>query len=666
MPLATGQTLSFYEILDSLGAGGMGEVYRAVDTRLEREVAIKVLPEEMAGDEERLRRFEREAKTLASLNHPNVAGIHGVDQQGDVCFLALELVPGEDLAERLAQGPLPVEEALEVCRQIAVGLEAAHEAGVVHRDLKPANVRVTPEGVVKLLDFGLAKPMHPRTGQVGTTTAQADSFLMTEEGLVMGTPTYMSPEQARGKPVDRRTDIWAFGCVLYECLTGRRVFHGETFGDVVASVVSGEPDWSALPPLPRRVHELLRRALTKDPQTRLRDMGEARVALELARSEAAEDGAELPAGVAPPEGPSRPGGSPATWLAVAAIAALAASVGWWLRGDADVPVERWSTFSQLTDLVGAETGPSLSPDGGSFAYASQVAGSWDIYVQRVGGRNRTAVAADPERDEAWPAFSPDGSLIAYNESDEEGGIWIVGATGESHRRITDFGFNPAWSPDGEHIAFATQEVVSPHDAQKSTLWRVAVDGGEPVKLSDEHAYQPAWSPSGKRIAIWFQRGGQRDLATVPRTVETRCWSWRTHRSTGRRRGRRTVAGSISRAIAEGRWGSGASRSTTRPGWPKESPSSSRAASRRRPRCPASPPTAASSPFAPRRSPSPRGSSPSIRRPRRSARPGSSSSVRGSCDRRASPPTEHCSRSTTEASGRRTSSSCRRTARTCGG
>ncbi len=275
MPLTTGQPLSFYEILGPLGAGGMGEVYRARDTRLDREVAIKVLPEKMVDDEERLRRFEREAKTLASLNHPNVAGIYGIDQVEDVCFLAMELVPGEDLATRLEAGPLEIQEALDVCRQIAEGLEAAHEAGVVHRDLKPANVRVTPEDRVKLLDFGLAKPVGPRSEPV-----QSDSFVMTEEGLVLGTPTYMSPEQARGKPVDRRTDIWAFGCVLYECLTGERPFGGSTVPDVLAAVLQSEPNWNALPAAtPAPVRGLLERALTKDRHTRLRDIGEARVAL---------------------------------------------------------------------------------------------------------------------------------------------------------------------------------------------------------------------------------------------------------------------------------------------------------------------------------------------------------------------------------------------------
>ena len=295
MSLASGQTLSFYEILGPLGAGGMGEVYRAKDTRLEREVAIKVLPEHLADDEERLQRFEREAKTLASLNHPNVAGIHGVDQAGDVYFLALELVPGEDLATRLARGPLPVEEAIDVCRQIAEGLEAAHEAGVVHRDLKPANVRITPEGVVKLIDFGLAKAVVEESPS-DPAAAKAAGLLVTQEGLVLGTPTYMSPEQARGDQVDRSTDIWAFGCALYECLAGGRAFTGDSLTDVLAAIIHEEPDWSALPAAtPPSVRELLKRALIKDPRERLHDVGEAR--LTLARASVAASGLSRRTGV---------------------------------------------------------------------------------------------------------------------------------------------------------------------------------------------------------------------------------------------------------------------------------------------------------------------------------------------------------------------------------
>jgi serine/threonine protein kinase len=254
MPLAAGQSLSFYEILGPLGAGAMGEVYRAKDTRLEREVAIKVLPEHFAEDEERLRRFEREAKSLASLNHTNVAQIFGVDQVGETCFLVLELVPGENLEDRLARGPLSVEEAIDTCRQIAEGLEAAHEAGVIHRDLKPANVRITPDGKVKVLDFGLAKA----TGTDGEQGSTTDSVLATEQGRLLGTPTYMAPEQARGKSIDRRVDVWAFGCVLYECLTAERAYAGETMSDVLAAVLQDEPDWTRLPQeTPPHVRHLL-------------------------------------------------------------------------------------------------------------------------------------------------------------------------------------------------------------------------------------------------------------------------------------------------------------------------------------------------------------------------------------------------------------------------
>ena len=219
----------------------MGEVYRARDTRLDRDVAIKVLPDELADDEERLRRFEREAKTLASLNHPCVAQVFGIDQVDRTCFMAMELVPGEDLAARLARGAMPLADALDACQKIAEGVEAAHEAGVVHRDLKPANVVLTPDGKVKVLDFGLAKPVGPAAG----ARSSSEALFSTEAGSVLGTPTYMAPEQVRGKPIDKRVDVWAFGCVLYECLTGRRAFDGETVGDVLAAVLESEPDWSA-------------------------------------------------------------------------------------------------------------------------------------------------------------------------------------------------------------------------------------------------------------------------------------------------------------------------------------------------------------------------------------------------------------------------------------
>ncbi len=242
-----GGTMSHYKILEKLGEGGMGVVYRAEDANLSRQVAIKVLPDLFSGDAERLARFEREARLLASLNHPNIATIHGLEQAEGKRFLVMELVEGETLAQRLLKEPLPVEEALEVCRQVAEGIEAAHEKGVIHRDLKPANIKITPEGKVKILDFGLAKAFQEETAAADLSQSPTLTAAMTRAGVILGTAAYMSPEQAKGKPVDKRTDIWAFGCILCECLTGKPAFEGETISETLASVLKGEPNWDLLP-----------------------------------------------------------------------------------------------------------------------------------------------------------------------------------------------------------------------------------------------------------------------------------------------------------------------------------------------------------------------------------------------------------------------------------
>src|SRR5512140_435506 len=254
MSLATGIRLGAYEIVAPLGAGGMGEVYRARDTRLARDVAIKALPAEFAQDPERLARFEREARLLASLSHPNVAGIHGLELAEGHRYLVLEFVDGETLAARIARGALPVDDAMHVCAQVAAAVEAAHEAGVVHRDLKPGNVMLKPDGTVKVLDFGLAKGGASAASDPGLSTSPTMTHAATSAGVILGTAAYMSPEQARGKAVDRRTDIWSFGCVLFECLTGRKAFAGETISDIVACILQVEPAWTALPPAtPERV-----------------------------------------------------------------------------------------------------------------------------------------------------------------------------------------------------------------------------------------------------------------------------------------------------------------------------------------------------------------------------------------------------------------------------
>jgi serine/threonine protein kinase len=274
-----GKTLGHYRVVQELGRGGMGEVYLADDISLDRKVALKFLPDAFTGDHERMARFEREAKLLASLNHPNIAAIYGLEQAEGKRFIVMELVEGETLAQRISKGSLPVEEALGLCRQIAEGLEAAHEKGVIHRDLKPANVMITEGDKVKILDFGLAKALADETQRVNSSQSPTLTEAMTRPGVILGTAAYMSPEQAKGKTVDKRADIWAFGCILYECLTGKRVFEGETVTETLAAILTRETEWERVA---AKVRPLLRRCLERDPKKRLRDIGEAMAWIESA------------------------------------------------------------------------------------------------------------------------------------------------------------------------------------------------------------------------------------------------------------------------------------------------------------------------------------------------------------------------------------------------
>ena len=294
MALTLGARLGPYEIIAQIGAGGMGEVYRATDTNLGRDVALKVLPDTFAQDSERLARFEREAKTLASLNHSNIAIIHGFEKAPGLRALVMELVEGPTLADRLAQGAglsahaLPIDETLAIAKQIAEALEAAHEQGIIHRDLKPSNIKLRPDGTVKVLDFGLAKAMEP-TGVMASRLSESPTITtpaMTQAGVILGTAAYMSPEQARGKVVDKRADIWAFGCVLYEMLAGRRVFESDEVSETLAAVLTKDPDWGALPAdTPAAIRRLLRRCLARDQRARLPDIGSARLDIDDARTE---------------------------------------------------------------------------------------------------------------------------------------------------------------------------------------------------------------------------------------------------------------------------------------------------------------------------------------------------------------------------------------------
>ena len=457
MPLAAGQTLSYYEILGPLGVGAMGEVYRATDTRLEREVAIKVLPEEFAADEERLQRFEREARALASLNHPNVAQIYGVDQVGDLCFLVLELVPGQTLEERIERGPLPVEEAAEVAQQIAAGLEAAHEAGVIHRDLKPANVRLTPDGRVKVLDFGLAKSRRGEDGQASSS----DSVLSTERGRLLGTPTYMAPEQARGVAIDRRVDVWAFGCVLYECLTGERAFSGETVSDVLAAVLQTDVDLERLPSAtPAHVRSLVGRCLEKDPQLRLRDVGDA--GLLLASSWGLPEQAPTPA---------RDGSKRALAYALAALVLGLLLGSLWPREASEAPRGTMLSIHVPEEFaVRIDGAPvlALSPDGRTLAWVGGTEGH--LYVRSLDSFEIRALPATENA--VAPFFSPDSQRLGFWK---EGALMSIPLGGGAPSKIADVPTKPrqvrgaSWGDDGTIV-------LTP--SISGGLFRVDESGGE--------------------------------------------------------------------------------------------------------------------------------------------------------------------------------------------
>ena len=436
MTLKSGTRLGPYEILSPLGAGGMGEVYRAADSKLRRDVAIKVLPAAFSADPERLARFEQEARLLAALNHPNIAGIYGLEESDGVRFLALELVPGETLAERVARGPVPAQEALGLSRQIAEALEAAHEKGIVHRDLKPANVKVTPDGQVKVLDFGLAKAFgaavpggeaSPGGGVVDLSHSPTATYRGSREGIILGTAGYMSPEQARGKPVDRRTDIWAFGCVLYEMLTGRLAFQGETLSDTIAKILEREPEWPALPAaLPGRVRDLLRRCLEKDHKRRLRDIGDAR--LEILEIEEASSG-RRPAGSADSgqTGVVQSGAgtgalrsrsvSLGALLGIAAAAALAATVATWFfsapRDSTPRQVTRFSVELAGSEQLPLDAGPAvaLSPDGRRLVYVAVRDGVSRLYLREMDALD-AALLSGTEGAQG-PFFSPDGEWVGF-------------------------------------------------------------------------------------------------------------------------------------------------------------------------------------------------------------------------------------------------------------
>ena len=488
MSLSAGTTIGTYEVTAALGRGGMGEVWRARDTRLGRDVAIKTLPTTLASDPDRVARLEREAKLLASLNHPNIDSVYGFEAFAEWRFLVMELVDGETLAERLARGPLSVDEALRLALQMAEAIEAAHEKDVIHRDLKPANIKVTSDGKVKVLDFGLAKALQTDVNEVSVANSPTLSLAATAQGLILGTAAYMSPEQARGQAVDRRTDIWAFGCVLYEMLTGRQAFRGEMVSDILASVLAREPEFAELPPsLNPRLTAVLRRCLDKIPRRRWQAMGDLRVELEQILADPA-------AGTAPAvtSAPRRMT-IRAVLPYVAATAIVAAAATWFLKpapAPPPTPIVRFE-FEVPRNQTFRGTGRpvvALSPDGRHFAYntASGVyLRSMDTLTSRVIPGTEAAVAS--------LFFSPDGEWLGYWSAPTQSLQKIsIGGGAPVTIAQTDNPFSATWGRDGQ-ILFT----------QAAGIMRVSSDGGTPEliikNVGNEAMHGPSLLPDGETI-----------------------------------------------------------------------------------------------------------------------------------------------------------------------
>ncbi|HEX7794525.1 MAG TPA: protein kinase [Vicinamibacterales bacterium] len=490
MTLNPGTRLGPYEITALLGVGGMGEVYRATDTKLNRDVAIKILPPAFANDSDRLARFQREAQVLASLNHPNIAHIHGLEESGGLRALVMELVEGEELAQRLTRGAIPLDEALPIAKQIAEAFEAAHEQGIIHRDLKPANIKVRPDGTVKVLDFGLAKALEATSGVAASvsTAPTITTPAMTQAGMILGTAAYMAPEQARGKGVDKRADIWAFGCVLFEMLTGRRAFDAEDVSLTLAEIMKSEPDWRALPAsVSPALRTFLRRCLVKDPRHRIRDVGDVRLALEGAFDDASEAAAA-----------STVAARRAPWsralpvVAVFVVGAMAAAAGWTLKPRAPLAVIRFTVTPGQDFTNTARQTVAFSPDGTQMVYTA----NRRLYLRSLSApeaRPIPGIEEDAVGGAANPVFSPDGHAIAF-VSVTDRALKTISVSGGTPVTIcpADLPFGMSWDADGILFALAGKGIM-----------RVSANGGQPsvlVSLKDgELAYGPQILPGGEWV-----------------------------------------------------------------------------------------------------------------------------------------------------------------------
>ena len=498
MALAPGTRLGVYEVTAQIGVGGMGEVYRATDTRLKRQVAIKILPSSLAADADRLARFQREAEVLASLNHPNIAAVHGLEESDGIKALVMELVEGPTLAEQIAgragpSGPagLPLDEALPIARQIAGALEAAHEQGIIHRDLKPANIKVRPDGAVKVLDFGLAKAMEPAPGSSPSMSMSPTitTPAMTQAGMILGTAAYMSPEQARGKTVDKRADIWAFGCVLYEMLTGQRAFPGEDITDTLAAVVRAEPEWSLVPrAVSPTLLVFLRRCLQKDPKQRVGDIRDVRLALEGAFETAAPQTAITASGR---------GGRPLPWMAALAVAvvlmvAMAVPTVRYLR-ETPPPAPPETRLDIVTPTTDQPASFALSPDGRQIVFVASGDGGSRLWLRALA--TTTAQPLAGTEGATWPFWSPDSRSVGFFAGGALRRLDLGGGAPQTLAPATN-GSGGTWSADGV-ILFAPSTTTS--------LMRMSAGGGAATAVTMLGPQQ------GGHVAPYFLPDGRRFL-----------------------------------------------------------------------------------------------------------------------------------------------------------
>jgi serine/threonine protein kinase len=501
MPITCGTRIGPYEVASLLGVGGMGEVYRSRDSKLGREVALKVLPATVAADPDRLARFGREAKLLASLNHPNIAAIYGLEDSGSAYALVMELVEGPTLADRITSGPMPSDEVLPIAKQICEALEYAHERGIVHRDLKPANIKVTPEGTVKVLDFGLAKALENEDTPADIASSPTMSRLATQAGMILGTAAYMSPEQARGKSADRRSDIWAFGCVLYEMLTGKMAFRGETVSDTLAAILKDHPDWDQLPStISARVRVLVERCLQKDPRQRLQAIGDARIAMDEVLAGAPEPGPVVQPVANVPKTPAWRRYLP--W-GVAAALALALLIALLSLEQAMRPSQNRPVLLSLTlppdQKLNTANGPAfaLSPDGSRLAYVTGGSGSDGVnHLFLRDMEKKDAVVLEGAGNASSPFFSPDGQWIGFFADGKLKKISIRGGAPVSLCDVSAYR-GGTWGDD-DTIVFTTQYTAA--------LFRIPAAGGTVQPATHLNANRgetthrwPQFLPGGKAV-----------------------------------------------------------------------------------------------------------------------------------------------------------------------